>query len=127
MDKIKNFTFQELVKTDTGISNIPKSFYVVANIISLAGYLQSIRDIFGYPIIVNSGYRSPEVNIAVGGSKYSNHMYGIAADITCCKTHFPELCEFLIGDKQAGFLKELIIYKDKNFIHLSIFPFDYGK
>lgn len=125
--KIRNFTFKELVDTQTGIDNIPKSFYYVANIMKLAYYLQTIRDNFGKPIIVNSGFRTPEVNQAVGGVPTSNHLYGIAADITCARSFFPELCEILQAEKEEGLLKELIIYPTKQFIHLAIHPCDYGK
>ena len=48
-------------------------------------YLVSILDILrnqvGKPVIINSGYRTPTRNKAVGGAKYSYHMRGMAADI----------------------------------------------
>ena len=43
--------------------------------------LQSIRDRFGAPVIVNSGFRGPTLNTAIGGSKTSQHMRAEAADI----------------------------------------------
>lgn len=43
--------------------------------------LEQIREQFGQPIIVNSGYRSPEHNARVGGAKNSMHVQGLAADI----------------------------------------------
>lgn len=43
--------------------------------------LQKIRDHFGKPVIVNSGYRTAKHNKAVGGETYSQHLYGTAADI----------------------------------------------
>lgn len=43
--------------------------------------LQALRDALGKPVIVLSGYRCPEHNKAVGGSRYSQHMLGNAADI----------------------------------------------
>lgn len=43
--------------------------------------LETIREVFGKPIIINSGYRSPEHNKAVGGVKNSYHVLGMAADI----------------------------------------------
>lgn len=60
---------------------------VLRNVISLAGYLQILRDhievIEGreHPIIINSGYRSKSHNRKVGGSKNSQHLLGKAADI----------------------------------------------
>lgn len=43
--------------------------------------LQRLRDIVGRPLVVVSGFRCPEGNASVGGSKYSQHLYGRAADI----------------------------------------------
>lgn len=44
--------------------------------------LQKIRDHFGKPVVINSGYRTETHNVKVGGATYSQHKYGIAADIT---------------------------------------------
>ena len=48
---------------------------------ALVELLQKIRDHFGSPITINSAYRTPEYNKKVGGSTYSQHQYGKAADI----------------------------------------------
>lgn len=48
---------------------------------ALVEILQKIRDHFGAPITINSAYRTPEYNKKVGGSTYSQHQYGKAADI----------------------------------------------
>ncbi len=45
--------------------------------------LQAMRDEIGQPLIINSGYRCPEHNQAVGGAKDSQHIHGRAADISC--------------------------------------------
>ena len=47
----------------------------------LPSVLQNIRNQFGKPIIINSGYRTPEYNKKVGGATRSQHCYGTAADI----------------------------------------------
>lgn len=80
---ITNFTFKELVKTDTGLDNIPDDMNVVKNLVKLAQFLQTIRNELHLPIIVNSGYRSKEVNESVGGVSSSYHVKGLAADIKC--------------------------------------------
>ena len=80
---ITNFTFKELVKTDTGIDNIPDNMNVIHNLVRLSEFLQIIRNELHLPIIVNSGYRSKEVNEAVGGVLSSYHVKGLAADIKC--------------------------------------------
>lgn len=80
---ITNFTFKELVKTDTGLDNIPNDMNILSNLCRLAAFLQTIRNELHLPIIVNSAYRSPEVNAKVGGVASSYHAKGLAADIRC--------------------------------------------
>ena len=80
---ITNFTFKELIKTDTGLDNTPSDMNVLSNICRLAAFLQTIRNELHLPIIVNSAYRSKEVNEAVGGVLSSYHVKGLAADIKC--------------------------------------------
>ena len=48
---------------------------------SLAALLQKIRDHFGRPVVITSGYRTPAHNAKAGGAKFSQHLYGRAADI----------------------------------------------
>ena len=80
---ITNFTFKELVKTDTGLDNMPNDMNVIKNLVRLAQFLQTIRNELHLPIIVTAGYRSKEVNEAVGGVSSSYHCKGLAADIKC--------------------------------------------
>ena len=83
MISISNFSFNELTKTDTGLDNTPSDMNVISNICRLAAFLQTIRNELHLPIIVNSAYRSPEVNAKVGGVSSSYHVKGLAADIKC--------------------------------------------
>ena len=83
MTNISNFSFNELTKTDTGLDNIPNDMNVLSNLCRLAAFLQTIRNELHLPIIVNSAYRSPEVNAKVGGVSSSYHVKGLAADIRC--------------------------------------------
>ena len=80
---ISNFSFNELTKTDTGLVNIPNDMNVLSNLCRLAAFLQTIRNELHLPIIVNSAYRSPEVNAKAGGVSSSYHVKGLAADIKC--------------------------------------------
>ena len=80
---ITDFTFKELVKTDTGLDNMPNNMNVVKNLVRLAQFLQTIRNELHLPIIVTSGYRSKEVNEAVGCAYSSYHIKGLAVDIKC--------------------------------------------
>ena len=83
MIDITHFTFKELVKTDTGLDNIPNDMNVIRNLVRLSEFLQIIRNELQLPIIVNSGYRSKEVNESVGGVLSSYHVKGLAVDIKC--------------------------------------------
>ena len=83
MISISNFSFSELIKTDTGLKNIPDDMNILSNICRLARFLQTIRNELHLPIIINSAYRSPEVNAKVGGVSSSYHVKGLAADIKC--------------------------------------------
>ena len=83
MTNISNFSFNELTKTDTGLDNIPNDMNVLSNLCRLAAFLQTIRNELHLPIIVNSAYRSPEVNAKVSGVSSSYHVKGLAADIRC--------------------------------------------
>jgi len=80
-----NFSLEELTKSETalrfGMDNTPND-QELANMVALCEcVLQPIRDHFGKGVKVNSGFRDPEVNAKVGGSKTSDHCKGMAADI----------------------------------------------
>lgn len=81
----KYFTIEELCHSDTanarGIDNIPTE-EVKENLEALIeNVLDPVREWYGKPIYVNSGYRCPELNKAVGGVNNSQHVNGQAADI----------------------------------------------
>lgn len=70
------------VARSRGIDNTPPP-QAVAALHDLIGHLlDPLREAWGGPVVVNSGYRSPALNAAVGGAPRSRHMYGEAADIT---------------------------------------------
>lgn len=106
-----NFSFKEMVKTSQNLSNVPSAWTEIYNIIETANKLQQIRDVFGQPIKVNSGYRTQKVNKAVGGAKASAHMRGLAADITARKKSDNRRLLTIISEL-AGDLKfdQVIIY-----------------
>lgn len=86
----RNFTREEMIGSEMAerfnIDNTP-SFAIMQNVLSMARWLQGLRDFLckkhdrDVVIIVKSGYRSPELNKRVGGSKKSAHLSGLAADI----------------------------------------------
>jgi len=79
-----NFTLPELIKSQTavrkGIDNEPGTVQI-ENLIHLAKtILQPVREHFGKPVMISSGYRSPELCEAIGSSAKSQHAKGEAAD-----------------------------------------------
>lgn len=112
---MKYFTIKELCETSKPFPNIPNEEqkanleYLVDNILDKA------RDILGSPIKVSSGFRSPQVNKAVGGSKTSQHLTGEAADLTC----YDNKKLFNILRKMGGF-SQLINEYNYSWIHVSI-------
>ena len=103
----EHFTLGEMTKTSTGMMNIP-SRVSIENMKRVCGWLEALRARYNLryvspssdhpahpgtppnlggekdteePIIINSGYRNPEVNRRVGGSATSNHLTGCAVDI----------------------------------------------
>ena len=85
----EHITLGEMCKTSakTADGNIPSHVHI-ENLRRLCGWLEMLRDEWNHrygegddPIVINSGYRSPQVNAAVGGVKGSNHLTGCAADI----------------------------------------------
>ena len=82
MQLSRNFTLAELTKTSAPYENYPQVKERIALKQLVDNVLQPLRDMYGKPITVNSGYRSPMVNKHVGGAKNSQHTKGEAADIT---------------------------------------------
>lgn len=82
----KYFTVKELTRSTTaqrrGIDNTPGDKEIGAMETLIATVLDPLREAWGKPITVNSGYRCPALNRAVGGTATSHHLRGMAADIT---------------------------------------------
>lgn len=119
----ENFTFKELTHSPTavakGLKNIPGE-EETENLITLANkLLQPLRDILGKSIMVTSGYRSPEVNKAVGGVPTSQHMKGEAADLVPSDNNPRGLLRKLALSKLA--FDQAILYDDgrNKFLHVS--------
>ncbi len=83
---MKHFTLKELTRSSTaerlGIRNKPAVCEVAALERLVRYVLDPLRERYGRPVVVTSGYRSPALNRAVGGAATSQHLRGEAADIT---------------------------------------------
>ena len=84
----RSFRYSEFTKSDTAsrlhINNAIRDWDVRDNIKALVeDILQPLRDAWGGPLFINSGYRCPELNKAVGGVATSQHVKGQACDVAC--------------------------------------------
>jgi len=116
----KNFDLEEFTASETadriGIDNTPDG-EVINNIQRLVtDLLQPLRSLYGKPIYINSGYRSKELNEAVGGVETSYHRRGLAAD---CRCENPK--ELLTMLKASGLkFDQAILYP--TFLHIGYNP-----
>ena len=102
MNLSANFTLKELTKSDTatrlGLDNTPNDEALENLKLLCEKVLQPVRDHFGKSVTVNSGYRSPESNAAVGGSKTSDHCKGQACDLEIDGIPNPELAQWIMDN-----------------------------
>ena len=79
------FKFIEMIRSakadEFSIDNFPKDCDVIDNIIFTMECLDKIREEYGLPLYISSGYRCPELNKKVGGKEKSQHLKGQAADV----------------------------------------------
>ena len=78
----EHFSLGEFTKSSSHpeVYNIP-SHEAIANLKRVCGWLEVLRERYGKSIIINSGYRSPQLNKKIGGVAGSNHLTGCAVDI----------------------------------------------
>jgi uncharacterized protein YcbK (DUF882 family) len=119
---MKYFTIKELSNSSTAvqkkIDNTPNS-EVVNNLEKLVEYiLDPLREKYGKPIHVNGAYRCPALNKAVGGSKTSQHMLGLAADITAGSATKNKILFNLVQELNLPF-DQLIDEKNFRWVHIS--------
>ena len=118
---MKHFTIRELSHSDTavarGIDNYPTA-EAVSNLTNLVNnVLDPLRERYGKPIRVSSGYRSPTLNRSVNGATSSQHRLGEAADITVGdKAENRKLFEII---KQELPFDQVINEQDFSWIHVS--------
>ena len=124
-----HFTLGELTKSNSHpeIYNIP-SHEAIANLKRVCGWLEELRTRAGGPIMINSGYRSPQLNRAIGGVPTSNHLTGCAVDIHVTGmeqliVYAAILIQYANETKQD--FDELLIEKNKHgaiWLHFAIRP-----
>lgn len=120
------FTIEELCYSDTAkkykIDNTP-SEEIIENLTEfIENILDPLREAWGSPIKVNSGYRCEKLNKKVGGSKTSSHVYGFAVDLKPCNGLIDEFFEFVKNyfiENEIPFDQIIDEYSgDKHWIHI---------
>lgn len=124
----KNFSLDELYKSNTaqraGIDNTPTLDIVLKLKVLCISILQPIREKYGKPIVVTSGYRCTALNKLLKGAENSDHCFGVAADIRSLSDSRSEnkvlfdLIKGMIDSKQIE-VKQLIDEYDYDWIHIS--------
>lgn len=115
----KHFTLGELTVTNTGRDNTPGDSERAALQLLAERILQPLRDSVGVPVNVTSGYRSPAVNRAVGGSRTSQHLLGEAADIVVAGMSPRDVCQRIID---LGLPFDQLIQEFGRWVHVSHGP-----
>jgi zinc D-Ala-D-Ala carboxypeptidase len=120
----EHFTLQEFTASDTaammGIDNTPTP-EAHTNLELLAGVMEQVRTLLmDLPIIISSGYRCYELNVACGGADNSAHLSGLAADFTCPEFGTPlDICYAL-----ETFMPDLgidqLIWEYEGWVHLGL-------
>lgn len=99
MQLSKNFSLVELTSSETaarkGLNNTPDEQAIESLKALCENVLQPLREWYGKPINVTSGYRSPKVNKAIGGSGTSEHCFGKAADFTIQKDDYRMVFQYI--------------------------------
>jgi len=129
MNLTANFSLHELTKSETalrmGFDNTPDEETTENLRLLCEKVLQPVRDHYGKGVKVNSGYRSPESNAAVGGSKTSDHCKGMAADIEIPGVANADLAQWIMDNLDYT---QLILefytpgIPDSGWVHISYDP-----
>lgn len=129
MNLTANFSLHEMTKSETalrmGLDNTPGEAEIENLRLLCEKVLQPIRDHYGKGVKVNSAYRSPESNSAVGGSKTSDHCKGMAADIEIPGVANADLAQWIMDNLEYT---QLILefytpgVPDSGWVHVSFDP-----
>lgn len=119
------FTIEELSKSDVAeqqkIDNTPPD-NIKENLKKLIEFLNSLREAWGSAICINSGYRCPELNQAVGGVATSAHCEGWAVDMYPINKQFTKFKQFIVDYLKDKSFDQAIIEKNgySQWIHLGL-------
>lgn len=121
----RHFLLSEFLRSETatrrGLANVPDG-HALRNLREvLAPGLERVRALLGVPVQITSGYRSPAVNAAVGGSAASQHCHGLAADFVAPDFGTPRsIARHLAQQAEALGFDQLIF--EGTWVHISFVP-----
>ena len=118
-----HFSLAEMTRSNTatrrGLDNTPPAL-IVARLLRTASLMEQVRTICGNrPITVFSGYRSPVVNAAVGGSKTSSHKDGDAVDFKVSGLSIAETVRLI---RASGLKFDQVIDEFNQWVHIGFGP-----
>lgn len=129
-----NFSLAEMTKSDTALrldmENTPGDKEIQNMTALCENVLQKVREHFAKGVKVNSGFRHPDVNAAVGGSKTSDHCKGMAADIEIPGVANADLAQWIVDNCE---FRQVILefytpgIPDSGWVHVSYNPDDNKK
>lgn len=122
MQLSQHFSLEEMIASQYaarhGIDNTPP-LSIIECLKSTCGQLEGVRALFGHPLLISSGYRSPALNAALGGVPNSAHVEGHAADFICPDAGTPvELCGRIVA---SGIRYDQLI-QEGTWVHISFAP-----
>ena len=122
MNLTANFTYDEMIASEWaarhGVSNACPDELMPALRRTAQG-MQRIREALGVPVIVTSGYRSPTVNQAVGGSRTSQHMKAEACDFRAPAFGPPAEVAAFLAPRMAALDIDQLILEFNAWVHVS--------
>lgn len=121
---MRYFKFIEMINSakaaEFSIDNFPKDAEIIDNIIHTMECLDKIREEYGLPLYISSGYRCPELNKKVGGKETSQHLKGQAADINLGSVEKNRaFFNWLVCNKDNIEFDQLIDEQQYQWVHLS--------
>ena len=126
---MKYFRMSEFLDSETAKRNKVVNMFLCAehidNVLAMVeDILDPLREMFGKPILINSGYRVPELNLMVGGEANSMHKVGMAVDITAINP-IENMHLFNLLSANFEFDQVIIFVRDYivRFIHISYCPY----
>ena len=109
----EHFTLAEVLRTNHPALQSGLSTDDLFNVMLMASYMEDVRKLLQRPIVVNSWFRSPALNKAVGGVPTSAHLRGLAVDFPVSSAEFRR-----VAKAENIFYDQAIYYTSQSFMHL---------